>query len=243
MIKQQNHQQIFDRWEDVPDEIRARTDPLVGEELGEAVSVVFPRFARAFPRATAALERHWDAPRMNAIHMVSWLVYLVCEQPDRNLTFDTVSGHRKIYAEPYFEPEHSMLLSRWVELYRHFNSFSLLAHGDSPFVNGGMPCQYAKRLSILEAIRQGMPRRDAKMFAKAIGSNPQWLRCWLLTEAGDTLWIDEEKRDQRVWHIHRERPQDYAEIEDPGEVMDSYLAWRFAGGDSRNFDFRKGHPT
>ena len=243
MIKQEPNQRIFSRWDEVPGPVRRRTDPLIGERLGESISVVFPKFARAFPQAAAVLEADWGRPRMNAIEMQDWLVYLVCEKPDRNLTFDTVSGHLKIYAEPYFEPEHAMLPSRWVEFYRHFNSFSLQALDDSPFVNGGMPSPYEKRVSILEAIGYGMPRRGAKAFAKAIDSDPKWLNCWLLTEAGDTLWIDEEKRDQRVWHIHRERPQDYAEIEDPGEVMDSYLAWRFAGGDSRNFDFRKGHPT
>ena len=242
MIRPQANQRVFDRWVDVPEPVRKRTDPLIGEKLGEPVSAVFPRFAQAFPRAAATLESHWGTPRMNGIDMGEWLIYLVCEKSDRNLTFDTVSGYLRLYAEPYFDPEHSMLPLRWVELYRHLDSFSLQAHDDSPFMNGGMPSAYAKRISIPEAIGYGMPRRGAKAFAKAIGADPQWLHCWLLTDAGDTLWIDEEKRDRRVWHVHRDRPADHAEIVDPGDVMDSYLAWRFAGGEARDFDFRQGRP-
>lgn len=243
MIQPRDEQIVFSNWKDVPDAIRREIDSVVGEKLGGPVSDLFPGFAASFPLAVSVLESTWNRPRANALRVQGeWLVYFTCEQASRNLEFNTASGNLKIYEQPYFASEQAMLPERWKALYRHFDSFHLLRHDEHPPKTGGMPVGYSKRLSISRAIQHGIPRRGALTFAKSLGSDPQWLKNWLLTDAGDSLWIDEQKCDRRVWHCHRKSPEDHAEIADPGATLDSYLAWRFSGGEARDFDFRNGAP-
>lgn len=205
-------------------------------QLGCPVDAMFPAFAAAFPLCVAAMKQYWATPKLVTVRVVTnWIASIVLEGPvAKNIRIMLRSVDAEVDG-PEFEEYKAMLPMAWKELYRWFDSFGMQ---ESPFGSNWIntPFHHPARLD-LEQYRQriGGKKADIRVFEKVIDSNK--FRCWLLTEAGDTLWLDEQRCDHKVYHLHGGNFKDVGVIENPALALDSYLAHFVAGGKPSDFDF------
>lgn len=226
------------RPEDIPAGAIAIVRQEIVQQLGNPVDVMFPAFAAAFPHCVAALKTHWGVPKL-VVKCVAldWIASIVLEGFQTN---NIQVMLRIVEAEvegDEFESFHRMLPEAWKELYRWFESFGLR---DYPLTAGGWintPFHYSGRLN-LEQYRQriGAKKSDVRAFEKRIDSTK--FECWLLTDAGDTLWLDEQRCDQKVYHLRNGDFGDVFVLPEPAATLDAYLGHFLSGGSPRNFDFR-----
>lgn len=165
----------------------------------------------------------------------AWLTNLFLEQDARNLFFD---DPYPIYAdEPYFET--GMLPPAWLGLYRSMSSFvitersyySPLGWLNTPLPRALDTDEYCKQTdSTKAAVRAFEKRLEVTM--------PGALRCWLLTDAQDSLWIDQQHNDRKVYHVRAGAFSEARVLPDPDKSLDEYLALVVAGGRPEEFDFR-----
>lgn len=205
--------------------------------LGASVSEMFPGFAAAFPRTVAAIEREYATPVvLFKKHAGVWMASLVAEGPALNLFFDLVPLSLETEG-PVFEENCAMLPTGWKELYRHFWSFVLTERSYPPMDWTNSPFSYSGRLS-LERYRQlrGVKKSLIRDFAGRTGA--QSLYCWLLTDAGDALFLDEGKCDGKLYHVSNDDFADYRLLEDPETVLDHYLAHYVTTRSAQGFVFR-----
>jgi hypothetical protein len=231
---------IFKAPAEIPTELLSVVRACVHASLGKSVSEMFPAFARSFPQTTTSMERHWPTPLLACSKPYgSWLCWLVLERADLNLCFDLTLDSTPAEG-PEFEEDHKMLPREWYELYRYFSSFSIGSGGPALFWRNS-PFSYSSR-DRLEDHREriGASRKEAKAFAERIGSDPDALRCWMWSDNGDALFIDEQKCDRRVYHIGNDDFSDSQELMRPGLVLDPYLSFIVEGGSASGFDLRRG---
>lgn len=210
--------------------------PELRAAIGERVGAIFPDFEMAFPLTTKALESYWPKP-VAAFRQFrgNWQPFLVLPREDLNLFFELTFAFEPI-AGPDFDKEHSMLPPKWRELYRFFESFLITADSVKPMDCLNTPFSYSGRLSLDELCRKaGADKAQARTLRKNIDSKQ--LCCWLLTEAGDALLLDEERCDHKIYHVRIAALDDVVLLEDP-ELLDKYLAHYVSGGLPVDFDFR-----
>lgn len=208
--------------------------------IGQSFRNVFPRFAQAFANTTDAFEKHWPIPAIACKRWRNdWLVTTVLCRKDLNLFFDLVVASQPVDGEE-FDNELSMLPTRWVELYREFWSFVITDSPVIPMQWKNTPFSYSSRLSLEDFRGQiGAKRAAASGFAEHIGANPDYLFCWLWNDAGDALFIDEKRRDQRVFHVRGNNMADVSVLGDPERILDDYLAHIVGGQKPAEFSFRQ----
>lgn len=208
------------------------------QQLGNSVDVMFPAFAAAFPQCVVAMKAHWSTPKLVVKPVgLDWIANIVLEGAGtKNIQINLRYVETEVDGE-FFDSTHRMLPEKWKELYRWFDSFGLTEY---PFNNDWIntPFDHASRLSP-ERYRQliGGKKVDVRDFEKRIDSIK--LRCWLWTDAGDTLWLDEQRCDHKVYHLRGGSFKDVGVLANPAQALDTYLAHVLSGGRPADFDFYK----
>lgn len=225
---------------DLGDAQRPHLNSVVINKLGACVGKMFLGFAAAFPRTVAAIEREYALPVVLCERFEgTWLVSLAAEGRALNLFFYLIP--ETLVAEgAEFERKCAMLPPRWKELYRYFDSFMLTEDSYLSIDWTNTPFSYSGRLSIERyRVLRGVKKAVMRDFVKSIQANSEhYLRCWLLTDAGDALFFDEGKCDGKVYHVKNDDFADYCLLEDPETVLDNYLAHYVTTQSSEAFDFR-----
>ena len=224
---------------EVPPKALGAVRPQIAATLGGSVRDIFPEFARSFPLTVASMEAHWSKPMLEVREGRGWFAALFLEQPTLNLFLDDAYP---IYAsEPDFAVAiMGMVPPRWVGLYRSMSSFTITdrsAYSPLGWRNTPLP-----RSMDIDQFSTETHTKKAKLmaFEKQLGVTKEGgLRCWMLTDAYDSLWIDHQHCDQRVYHVHSDAFADAYALPDPGETLDLYMAHVVAGGLPKDFDFRK----
>lgn len=211
----------------------------IGAAVGKSVSEIFPEFAKAFPLTVSCIERNWPAPILACDFAYGeWLVCLVAEKSDANLFFNLTPADVEMYGSR-FEKSHRMLPEKWRELYRWFWSFVITPDARRPLFWKNTPFSYPSRLS-LEEFRQkiGGKKAEARAFEERVAGGKADLKCWMWTEAGDALFLDENAKDQVVYHVRNNDLNDIDLLKAPEEALDKYLAHIVSGRVSNTFVFR-----
>lgn len=218
---------------DIPAAAFGRLRREVARALGKRLRDIFPRFAGAFPRTMAAMEEHWPKPVVVLKELMGdWITALVLIRSDLNLYFklkvasDDVDG-------PEFERGHNMLPHRWRELYRCFDSFVISERAVMPMQWANTPFPYAGRLWIHEYARLVGGKGVRKVFKSA----PR-LTCWLMTDDGNALFLDEERCDHTVYHVRGRELSAIVPLANGESILDDYLAHVVSGRLMREYDFR-----
>jgi len=237
MLKPNSYQYVCRESADIPEQVISSVRPEICEMLGQPVSAIFPIFAQTFPLTVGAMEVYWPKPILTFRQGSKfWLSFLLLEREDVNLYFDLRIPEAPLDGEDY-DQTHAMLPPAWRELYRWFESFGLTERSIQPLTWINTPSSYSGRMS-LEEYRQklGIGKSKARDFAKAIGSDQ--LMCWLRTDAGDALFLDEKHCDHKVYHVRGTALEDVYILPDPAGTLDRYLAHYLAGKAPSEFDFR-----
>jgi hypothetical protein len=228
----------------IPDEAREQLRPEIAKLLGQPVSIMFPAFQKAFPLTVAAMESHWPIPHlychrikgvMPTVHDGRMIASLATVREDLNLFFDMVPDFAEVEGAD-FDRYSKMLPPKWVELFRWFRSFvmsPLASHGtawnNTPYrlIRLNDFCTYAK-----------IKKQKGLDWAKKNKFEAEKLSCWLWTDGGDSLWLDEARSDHKVYHMRNNSFDDVLELADADAKLDRYMAHVVSGGDPRNFSFR-----
>lgn len=224
---------------EIPEKALPSIRPEFAARLGGSVGEVFPDFARSFPATAKSMGKHWAKPAVAFTDMGrNWLAQMFLEQPMLNLFIKQASP--PAYVEgPIFDEARQMLPEQWLALYRFMESFTITNESFySPL--GWKNTPLPRGLSVDEFSAETHTKKaKLKAFAKQLDVNqPQHLRCWMFTDAHDSLWIDEEHCDKKVYHVHADAFADAYVLPDPGATLDRYLAHVVAGGLPKDFDFR-----
>lgn len=205
--------------------------------LGKPIGAFFAGFSREFPRTVAAMTTHWAAPILALReYRTRWFASLVLEGDASNLFFDLADVGDPMTG-PFFESEYSMLPTAWKELYRGFWSFTISSESIPDRYWKNTPVRFPGRIRLADYQQHFKGARAAAMaFARRL--NSQQLTCWLVTDAGESLWLDEKHRDGRVYHVRQSAFEDAAELSEPGATLDRFLAHIMSGGAAGAFEFR-----
>jgi hypothetical protein len=230
---------ICSRKDEIPSEALADLESIVVEKLGENFSDIFPQFSGVFVETTKSIEESWGKPVLCLKKGVrNWLEYIVVQSLDRNLFFDL----QPCFTDKQgviFDEDYEMLPEGWKEIYRWFNSFSITELGYSPMEWWNTPFRYEARLDLDDYEKgSGVSRKQTIKFSKDIGCERSKLRCWLLTEAEDALFINEEVCDRKVYHVSGKDLENFIEIDDPVKKMDEYLSHILSGFKAEGFNWR-----
>lgn len=226
---------------EIPPEAAPIIWPEFIEKLGSPPSVLFPEFAMAFPLTIKAIEAHWPTQTMilstTSLSDLAVFYYIALERVDLNLYFIDPRRIDLLFTEELFNERRAMMPTRWRELYRWFDSFTITDWPIGITVSKNTPFDHSSRLGF-DGIKDRYPikKADFKVFESAIGSNR--MRCWLDTDAGDSLWLDETNCDHKVYHTKNGNLKDYFILPDPENILDEYLAHYVAGGKPADFNFR-----
>lgn len=232
------YQYVCTQGSEVPEAAYPFIHPELLSKLGQSTRVMFPAFAKAFPLTMVAMEEFWPLqPKLSLYKTYSsknWLHNFVLEREDLNLIFNPEWNP---YSE-LFDEYHKMVPTTWKELYRWFDSFSLQEGSIGGFVSSNTPFHYSGRKDIDDfCAEHSIKKSELKKFAHSIDSKK--LRCWMVTNANDSLWLDEDHCDQKVYHVKNHNFNDVYVLPAPEETMDKYLAYYVAQGNPSYFDFRK----
>ncbi|WP_353631296.1 hypothetical protein ABVN18_15720 [Pseudomonas canadensis] len=213
--------------------------PEIKAALGTPVSIMFGDFAVAFPLTAHAIDEQWPPPVAAFKKGVRlWLPSLVCQGLEKNLFFNLTFVNEATSGQQY-DVEHAMLPLKWRELYRLFNSFVVTDSSVQPTDWLNTPFDYASRLTLDRyRILVGGKKADMRALEEKIGSKQ--LRCWLLTESGDALFLDEARCDHKVYHIKNGEFYDCHLLMQADEVLDKYLAGYVSNDGVVGFNFRSG---
>jgi hypothetical protein len=246
------HQElIHSTFESIPSEawIRSRSGRSRHSEwarsLGSPIDAVLPDLKRGFPLTVGALCQHWDKP----VAYVKkgerdYMFGIILFQDARAIV--TLPGPLEYadYHDEYFEDGACMLPQRWRDLYRGIDSFCV--DPESPFQSDWLntPFAFSSRKEIGTFIGyHNKPEKLVKELAARLGDKKDKVRCWMMTDAGDALFINETRNEasdiKRVYHVHIQNPTDVHELADPETTLDQYLAHYVSGGSPASFDFRK----
>lgn len=216
-----------------------RIKPEIKAALGTPVSVMFKDFAVAFPLAASAIDKQWLPPVAAFKKGVRlWLPSLVCQRHEKNLFFNLTSVNEATSGQQY-DLEHAMLPLKWRELYRLFDSFVVTDSSVQPMDWLNTPFDYASRLTLEQyRVHVGGKRAGMRALEELVGSKQ--LNCWLLTESGDALFLDEARCDHKVYHIKNGEFGDCHLLMQADEMLDKYLAGYVSEEGAEGFNFRSG---
>jgi hypothetical protein len=231
----------------IPDEARTRLRPEIAKLLGQSVSIMFPAFQKVFPLTVAAMESHWPVPHLYCHRFKGampsktdgkMITFLAIAREDLNLFFDPVQDFAEVEGAD-FDKYNKMLPPKWVELYRWFNSFVITPSPVQDMHYTNTPFRYSARLRIADFCTYAKIKKQTGLdWAKKNKFDAAKLSCWLWTDGGDSLWLDEARSDHKVYHMRNNSFDDVLELADADAKLDRYMAHVVSGGDPRNFSFR-----
>ncbi len=231
----------------IPDEARKFLKPETAKLLGQPVSTMFPAFQKAFPLTVAAMESHWPIPhvycqRINSVmpgpHNGRMVVFLASAREDLNLFFDKVQDFAEVEG-PDFDRYRKMLPPKWIELYRWFHSFDITPSPVKNMHHANTPFNVSGRLRVDEFCKYANIKKQKGLdWAKKNKFDAEKLSCWLWTDGGDSLWLDEARSDHRVYHMRNNSFDDVIELSDADAKLDRYMAHVVSGGSPKDFSFR-----
>ena len=140
----------------------------------------------------------------------------------------------------HYDVEHAMLPLKWRELYRLFNSFVVTDSSVQPTGWLNAPFDYASRLTLEQyRVHAGGKKADMRALEELLVGSKR-LNCWLLTESGDALFLDEARCDHKVYHIKNGEFGDCHLLKQADGVLDKYLAGYVSKDGVVGFNFRSG---
>ncbi|NVK37606.1 MAG: hypothetical protein HWE18_06765 [Gammaproteobacteria bacterium] len=210
---------------DIPDDAIEHLDEELIDKLGGNFSLLFPRFSEFFSESTRIIDENWDKPTLVLEKGVrNWLKYILVQSKTKNIFFSLKPKFIEKEGE-FFDEDHEMLPDGWKEIYRWFNAFCITDLDYSPSEWWNTPFRYESRLDLDDYEKgSGATRKETDEFSKKIGCDRRYLKCWLLTEVGDALFINESSCDQKVYHVKGSFLNDFIELKDPVKKLDSYLS-------------------
>lgn len=240
MLDKDMYDLVFSSAAELGDAQRLELKGPVLNALGSPVRAIFPGFAAAFPETASVIEEIYATPIvLFKKYRGTWMGSMVAEGARANLFFNLVAVELEVEGAG-FESEYAMLPARWKELYRYFWSFEVTDDSYNSMDWFNTPFSYSGRLTIERyRVLRGVKKSTVNDFINSTKAGSQHsLRCWLLTDSGDALFIDEGKCDRKVYHVKNDDFAGYHLIEDPETVLDKYLAHFLRTQSSDGFDFR-----
>ncbi|WP_227815305.1 hypothetical protein [Nitrogeniibacter aestuarii] len=236
-----SYQYICRKSTEIPREAIGNFDNEITEKIGCRFSDIFPAFAREFERSAQVIEGSWGEPFL-AMEKggLEWVAYIVVQNGPSNLYFliqpefiDKEGG--------VFEESHSMLPESWKELYRWFDSLCLTRERFCPVDWLNTPLRYASRLNFNEFEKEfgAIKKNSLKNFFKSFGCVKETLVCWMMTDSGDALFLNEDSCNGEVLHVPNSNFENAMYLRDPKEALDSYLAHLLSGGAPAHFLWNK----
>jgi hypothetical protein len=227
---------------DIPEKVWKTFPRTWSKNLGEPFGVVFPLFAKAFPQTTLAIEAHWSRPVFKTT-VYSWQDYsggkIYCTEGNKTLFLAPSTSKEEFLIGDYFDQSAEMLPLRWKELYRWFNSFSIVEGQEHGRYWINTPFGFETRSNAEEYVQKSKADKSAaRVLEKFIGSSKTQIMCWLYTDAGDALFLDEARNDHKVYHVNKSNIKDIAVLPNPEDKLDEYLAHYVSGGAPKDFNFR-----
>lgn len=221
---------------DIPERAHLFVPSTIAEKLGASVSTLFPEFAAAFPLTVQSMESYWSKPALAIRDMGrDWLAKLFIESDAANLFFD---NPYPIYRnKQYFDV--GMLPPQWTALYQSMSSFVLTPEMSySPTCWRNTPLPHGIDVARF-GDETGLTTVAFNEFKRQLEvPDDAGLRCWLITERLESLWINEHRRDGSVYHVVGDVFSDPFPLLDPGLVLDRYLSHVVARREVSEFDFR-----
>jgi hypothetical protein len=232
---------------DLPTKALPHIPTKLKERLGGSTSQMFPEFATCFPLTVTAMERCWSKPNLAVTESRDWLAWVFLEREDRNLFF----GGRVLWPRYDEHPEwiedgFGHLPKRWFGLYHSMSSFVITQESSySPIGWRNTPLPNGMGIDTFST-ETHTKKTKLKAFAKQIGAaNELSLSCYLLTDAHDSLWVVDKPggpHTRKVHHVKADRFEEAYVLPDPENTLDEYMAHVVAGGEPKDFDFRKPSP-
>lgn len=224
---------------EVPKEALAYLDKAILEGIGGSFTEIFPWFGSVFDKTSRTIESLWSTPKLAINKGVrEWVSYIVVQCDEKNLFFLLQPEFMEKEGE-LFDENYQMLPASWREMYRWFNSFCVTKESYCPMDWWNTPFRYSARLDLDDYEQgSGATRKETDKFSEIIGCPRDKLRCWLLTENGDALFVNEEACDGKVFHVLGKNLEVITELNDPRATMDIYLTHYLSGGSPADFNFK-----
>ncbi|MCF2860523.1 hypothetical protein L1286_23970 [Pseudoalteromonas sp. SMS1] len=221
---------------EIPMEALDHLDKQIIDRVGGSFSTMFPQFAQVFRKTSQVIEKDWEAPKLVLKKGTrEWLSFVVVQTDSSNLFFSLQPDFMDKEGE-LFDEDYIMLPESWREIYRWFNSFCLTDKSYCLMDWWNTPFRYEARLSLNEYEKGSkVSRAQTDKFAETIGCKREMLRCWLLTENEDALFINEEACDGKVFHVKGKQLNIITEIIDPKDKLDEYFAHYLSGMNPESF--------
>ncbi|WP_028450093.1 hypothetical protein [Chitinibacter tainanensis] len=223
---------------EIPEKALEHIDKPIIDRVGGSFAELFPLFAQTFIETTQVIERDWSSPKLVLKKGVrQWLINIVVQSETQNLFFKLQPEFMDKDGE-LFDEYHMMLPVSWREIYRWFDSFCVTKEGYCLMDWWNTPFPYAGRLDLDDyEDGSGASRAQTEQFAKTIGCKREKLRCWLLTENEDALFINEEACDGKVFHVNGKALDEITELFNPQKKLDEYLAHYLSGKSPKSFNW------
>jgi hypothetical protein len=221
---------------EIPEEAYKYLDKHIVESVGLSFSAMFPQFSKEFGKASQVIDSNWSEPRLALKKgLREWLAFIVVQSDRGNLFFNLQPEFMEKDGE-LFDEDYQMLPPSWKEVYRWFNSFYVTEKNHSLMDWWNTPFRFEARLDLDDyQSGSGATTDQVNKLVNTIGCKREMLRCWLLTENEDALFINEEACDQKVFHVRGKNLGIITEILDPREKLDEYLAHYLSGLSPKSF--------
>lgn len=209
------------------------------DNLGKLFSALLPTVAASFPMLAKVLDEQWTLPKLGLQRTGrgNWLMDIVIQNSSRTCYFSVEPNFMDDLDD--FDSYYRPLPDFWKELYRGIESFHVTEKVGPEFRYWNTPFRGSARLDLDDyADGSGASKSQVKAFAKKVRCRYDALRCWLLTENEDALFLDEEHCDHKVYHVCGKNLDDIYVLPDAQKTLDAYFAHFLSGGKPEDFDFR-----
>jgi hypothetical protein len=223
---------------DIPEQALPHLDEEIVKRIGGSFTSIFPQFSNAFPKTSLVIEGKWTHPVLALKKGIrEWLAYIVVKRDDKNLFFNLQPEFAEKEGK-FFDEDYEMLPESWKELYRWFDSFCVTEESYAQMNWWNTPFRFSARLD-LDDYEKGSraSRKQTEEFAKKIGCKREHLRCFLLTENEDALFVNEKTCDGKVFHVKGKEMNTVTELLDPKSTLDNFLSFFLSGSPPSNYQF------
>jgi hypothetical protein len=227
---------------DGPEAALTQLQEVAVKKLGESFADMFPQIALYFPKMSNVLSQSWSRPQLGLKRTLrgNWIAKIIMCKENQTCYFSLQPNDSDGVSEgESFEEYYRPLPRFWMELYREVESFVVTGGTVPEFHYWNTPFRADARLDLDDYSEgSGASKSQVKAFAKKVGCRYDALRCWLLTENEDALFLDEEHCDHKVYHVRGKKLDDIYVLPDAQKTLDAYFSHFLSGGKPADFDFR-----